>query len=1074
MPYDKLLLALFQFLTNKARDTAADRLENGDVGNEGFREFIIRDLHDIKTKLDNLSKIDLCSSLNYLEEGFLLFFKCIDKVESDRKCEEASNNDESQATCTTITTRYDLSRAIQHSEDFEMAKKRFKKSREEATRALSNKNLSLEERIFAIFVKIMAQIFECPERQEIVITLCLSYMKKLHEFDGVRQMFSVSIGGGMRAMFKKSQRMENMKSVILLNHHLYQFIARINNNHDHLSTWPSIELEDGKMFNPIQDWRNEFPVESWYKNLIESSQEMEKMKTMMFELLDKMTINEHFTPILTSPVELVMDLFVIDILVAGGNRKSVEIFSWKEEKWFKIASMENNHRCASSFIYNDNLFVVGGRDCKSMETLNIKQLTLTRKTFHTELPYVFRGHQTVVCKQQILHIGGRIEELIAVLNESEGTSDLIREIKITGETTYDLKELCHMPEPRYGHGAVVVDDKVLIFGGWGKDSKVLSSVLEFDPRTLTCKEMPPLPHPLTDMATVQWRDQVVLLGGYDGKETLNSVIMYDRRTGKITVLPSMLEKRSLCCAVITGDTMVVMGGVENLWKDLKSVECFEMGSSYSWRYLPSMNESRDGAIAEVLSFGQKKKGEKFGEETKSDQRSFSAGIKNTFEEKDDQTLVSKFPGDTKTATTVSNYDDDDDDDFDDDEVKDPFFKEKFLYDDDDDDDDFDDDEEEDPFFKEKFPNDDDDDDDDFDDDEGEDPFFKEKFLNDEYDIRDDVHTKLRSLPWMRGEYGTVGPNKIIPYVHVFVTVDYKKGSSNKDVLKNEIDQKLGTGTSKYVEFRKKSYEKPKLELLSDIAVRRSNEPTIRGTLTMFCYHNDKHYALTCFHVGYNKDDIDQFPDMLHEVKNDPNGVELFLNSNKYFYTPPENSSEIPLGHRCRLYSLEKDTDIMAIEVDENVDVYCKRQGFNRPRWSSIWQELHKRVNSRVTPKPKVMKFVGENDRSGEIFMTNFGYFDEETNIDIKNAVLVKSKKHFLKNGESGVLVFFIDKNEKKQAFGYGVARWTFEEDEEENPVPDPEYPYYYVCFKLQRALSNLFGEGNFERCGCFERCANGD
>ncbi|XP_046841962.1 uncharacterized protein LOC124436078 [Xenia sp. Carnegie-2017] len=343
MPLDNLLLSLVKIFTNKARDAAANWLENGDVGNEVFRQLIIRDLHDIKTKLDNLSKIDLCSSLNYLEEGFLLLFKCIDEVENDRECEEASNNDESQATCTAITIRYDLSRAIQHSKVFKMAKDRFRKSREEATRAFNNKNLSLEDRIFADFVKIMAQIFECPEHQEIVIDLCLSYIKRLHELDGVRQMFSIFIGGGMRAMFKRSQRMENMKSVILLNHHLYQFIAMINNNYDHLSTWPSIELGDGKMFNPIQDWRNEFPVESWFKNVIESSQEMKKMKTMIFELLDKMTINEHFAPILTSPVKLVMDLLRSDILVAGGDKKSVEIFSWKEKKWFEIASMENEH-----------------------------------------------------------------------------------------------------------------------------------------------------------------------------------------------------------------------------------------------------------------------------------------------------------------------------------------------------------------------------------------------------------------------------------------------------------------------------------------------------------------------------------------------------------------------------------------------------------------------------------------------------------------------------------------------------------------------------------------------------------
>ncbi|XP_046842523.1 uncharacterized protein LOC124436601 [Xenia sp. Carnegie-2017] len=471
-----------------------------------------------------------------------------------------------------------------------MAKKRFKDSRKKAMDVFNNKNLSMEDRIFAVIVKIVAQIFECPEHRKNVIDLCLSYIKRLHELDGVRQMFSVFIGGGMRAMFKKSQRMENMKSVFLLNHHLYQFIARINKNHDHLSTWPSIETGDGKKFNPIQDWRKEIAVENWDKNLIESSQEIKKMKTMMFELLDKMTINEHFTPMLTSPVDLVMDLLRSDILVAGGIwSKSAEIFSWKEKKWFEIASMENEHMGASSFIYNDYLFVVGGDGCKSMETLNIKQSPLTWRKFPTEFPYECWRHQTVVCKQQIL----LIERV------------LISEIKITGTTSHVLKELCHMPEPHCVHGAVVVDDKVIIFGGRGKSKKVLSSVLEFDPRTLTFKEMPPLPHPLYAMVTAQWRDQVVLLGGYKKRERLNSVIMYDIKTGKITVLPSMLEKRSLFCAVITGDTIVVMGGENDKGKELKSVECFEMRSSSSWTYLPSMNESRWRPIAEVLPFGQK-------------------------------------------------------------------------------------------------------------------------------------------------------------------------------------------------------------------------------------------------------------------------------------------------------------------------------------------------------------------------------------------------------------------------------------------------------------------------------------
>ena len=75
--------------------------------------------------------------------------------------------------------------------------------------------------------------------------------------------------------------------------------------------------------------------------------------------------------------------------------------------------------------------------------------------------------------------------------------------------------------------------------------------------------------------------------------------MYDCKTGKITVLPSMLEKRWGCCAVITGNTIVVIGGRNEKREDLKSVECFTMGGS-TWEYLSAMNKVRYSAVAEVL------------------------------------------------------------------------------------------------------------------------------------------------------------------------------------------------------------------------------------------------------------------------------------------------------------------------------------------------------------------------------------------------------------------------------------------------------------------------------------------
>ena len=105
---------------------------------------------------------------------------------------------------------------------------------------------------------------------------------------------------------------------------------------------------------------------------------------------------------------------------------------------------------------------------------------------------------------------------------------------------------------------------------------------------------------MTEIATVLWRDQVVVLGGRDKiGQVLNDVFMYDCKTGKITVLPSMLEKRYECCSVITGNTIVVMGGINEEDEYLNSVECFTMGGS-TWEYLPAMNKARYRAVADVL------------------------------------------------------------------------------------------------------------------------------------------------------------------------------------------------------------------------------------------------------------------------------------------------------------------------------------------------------------------------------------------------------------------------------------------------------------------------------------------
>ena len=371
----------------------------------------------------------------------------------------------------------------------------------------------------------------------------------------------------------------------------------------------SLKELDGKVMKAVknsqdqikQDVKKEVKeVKKEVKDVKESlskvNKDVDEVKVMMSQVLEKLNMLEQLNK-LPFPTEGMLKTPREDMLIAGSGylcsaiSRTVEIYSWEKNAWFEVSPMNEQHCAASSFIDNDQLFVVGGEHSTTIETLNFNELPLKWRKYPGELPYKGDDHQTVVYQQRVIHIGG-------YNYDQRSRSDMISELQLTSPVT--MKKLCQMPEQRDCHGAEIFEDKVLILGGEDRNSLPLNSVLEFDVKKNECKEMPPLPHPLMRMATVCWRDQVVVLGGCGKhRQALNDVFMYDCKTGKTTALPSMLEKRFGCCAIITGNTIVVMGGENEKNGDLNSVECFTMGGS-TWENLPAMNKARYRAVAEVL------------------------------------------------------------------------------------------------------------------------------------------------------------------------------------------------------------------------------------------------------------------------------------------------------------------------------------------------------------------------------------------------------------------------------------------------------------------------------------------
>ena len=288
--------------------------------------------------------------------------------------------------------------------------------------------------------------------------------------------------------------------------------------------------------------------------------------------------------------------FQVEIVVAGGlYRRSVELFNMTTKTWRSLSKMKECRYRSSSVLYQGHIIVTGGYDEKYQCLDSVEELNLAQPNGHWvkskfKLLVPFQGHTCVVYQNRLIFIG-----------ECSGRRvyDTIHEIQLT--PPYTSRLLARMSKPVCYHSAEIVNDKIFIIGGTttGLFEDATNTVLMFDPATNTCTEIKPLPNRLSSMATVTWKDNVVILGGLDNQgNILNTVILYNVTTGSHRMLPEMTTKRYGCTAVIIGDNIIVMGGMIETETELKSVESFNFNTN-TWTEFPAMTETRFGATAVV-------------------------------------------------------------------------------------------------------------------------------------------------------------------------------------------------------------------------------------------------------------------------------------------------------------------------------------------------------------------------------------------------------------------------------------------------------------------------------------------
>ncbi len=272
----------------------------------------------------------------------------------------------------------------------------------------------------------------------------------------------------------------------------------------------------------------------------------------------------------------------------------VESYSWPENSWTLEPAMKEKRSRPSAFLHDREIYVSGGWNLTdvfdTIESLNVDEEHPQWIKSPVKLPINCKAHKMVYHENRAILTGG--------LTDDDIVSDGIYEVDLN--PPHDTKVLSQIPEPRCYHGCAIVDNQVIVAGGTTtthlKDTK--NTVYVYDINNNKCKTLPPLSFHVSAMATVSYKDNVILIGGVNEKvRTLNSVVMYNVKTGEIKMLPCLNHKRAGSAAVITGNVIIVMGGCDfetNTY--LNSVEFLDLNTNV-WRELSPMKTKRSALTA---------------------------------------------------------------------------------------------------------------------------------------------------------------------------------------------------------------------------------------------------------------------------------------------------------------------------------------------------------------------------------------------------------------------------------------------------------------------------------------------
>ncbi|KAM7451554.1 hypothetical protein ABFA07_000881 [Porites harrisoni] len=401
--------ATIGLLVRKGRAAAAEKLKEGDVVDQKFRRLILREIDDVKSKLDGLARKDLLSSFSSFAEGIEYLYEVFDRSKARVEYEEdafaaqaaADKGGRQTGFLTRQMSSLDETDLLDDSvrKELEIAKKRFEYAREKARDAFANEALDLCDRILAMQYRVMATILQSCDSPQDALPACRVCIEELHSLATVKECFDVQLNKGFWARFSKDERRKVISAVCHLNRVIYDVTLMVGFG---VKEWPYVDTGKEKI-DPIRDERltkllRKQGMEHCFVKPWSFGQNGEKEQRVRSPVGIATNTREHF-------------------IVADDGDKSVKVFE-SNGNFLRSVSLESDdagntelHILDIATDEYDNSYVLIGLQKfeikeNEMEVQIFNTATSLRRKFHVKKGPWGQGRRLTICRGKVLVLRG--------------------------------------------------------------------------------------------------------------------------------------------------------------------------------------------------------------------------------------------------------------------------------------------------------------------------------------------------------------------------------------------------------------------------------------------------------------------------------------------------------------------------------------------------------------------------------------------------------------------------------------------------------------------------------------------